>query len=143
MSDESNIGVHWSFWLIGAFCLVWNLGGVMAYMGQMDPDTLAQMPESARTMIESRPAWATGAFAIAVWGGALGCIILLLRKSIAIYAFAASALGVLVQFTYELGMAGSTVSLGPGDVAMAVMIPVIALFLIWYTRLATDKNWIS
>ena len=66
----------------------------MAYMGQMDPDTLAQMPESTRTMVEMRPAWATGAFAIAVWGGALGCLLLLLRKAVALYIFAASALGI-------------------------------------------------
>ena len=143
MSDESKTGVHWSFWLIGAFCLVWNLGGVMAYMGQMDPETLTQLPESQRSLVEIRPAWATGAFAIAVWGGALGCLILLLRKAMAIYLFAASALGVLVQFTYELGMAGSTESFGPGSIAMTIMIPVIAVFLIWYSKHTTDKGWIS
>ena len=143
MSDDSSTAVHWSFWLIGAFGLVWNLGGVMAYMGQMDPETLAQMPESTRTMIEMRPSWATGAFAIAVWGGALGCLILLLRKALAIYLFAASALGVLAQFTYELGMAGSTESFGPGSIAMAIMIPVIAVFLVWYAKHTAGKGWIS
>lgn len=143
MSEESNDSVHWSFWLIAVFCLVWNLGGVMAYMGQMDPEALAAMPESTRAMVEMRPVWATGAFAIAVWGGALGCLLLLLRKSIALYVFAASALGVLVQYTYELGMAGSTESFGPGTIVMVIMIPLIAVFLIWYARYTTAKGWIS
>lgn len=143
MSEDSNDSVHWSFWLIAVFCLVWNLGGVMAYMGQMDPEALAAMPESTRSMVEARPVWATAAFAIAVWGGALGCLLLLLRKSIAMYVFIASALGVLVQFTYELVMVGSTESFGPGAIVMVIMIPLIAVFLIWYTRHTTDKGWIS
>ena len=143
MGDEAKTAVHGSFWLIGVLCFVWNLGGVMAYLGQTDPEAVARMPESARTMIEGRPIWATGAFATAVWGGALGCFLMLLRKSIALYVFVASALGVLVQMTYELGAAGSTDSFGPGSIAMAIMIPAIALFLIWYTRYTTNRNWLS
>ena len=84
MNDESGAGVHWSFWAIGALCLVWNLMGVMAYVQEMNPDSLL---ESYRVMVEARPAWATGAFAIAVWGGALGCVLLLLRKSMSLYVF--------------------------------------------------------
>jgi hypothetical protein len=81
MSDEDVGGVHWSFWAIGAVALVWNLMGVMNYLAQMNADVLAAMPESHRAIIEGRPAWATGGFAIAVFGGALGCILLLLCLS--------------------------------------------------------------
>ena len=143
MSDESTTAVHWSFWLTGALCLVWNLLGVMAYMQEVNPDSLAAMPEDYRTMVEMRPAWATGAFAIAVWGGALGCVLLLLRKSIAFYVLVASLLGVLVQMTYGLVVAESRMSFGPSEIAMAIMIPAVALLLVWYSKYATSKKWIS
>jgi hypothetical protein len=143
MSDESTTGVHWSFWLIGALCLVWNLLGVMTYMQEVNPDSLAAMPEAYRTMVEMRPGWATGAFAIAVWGGVLGCVLLLLRKAIAFYAFVASLLGVLVQMTYGLVVAESRISYGPSEIIMAIMIPAIALFLIWYSKYAASNKWIS
>ena len=59
------------FWVVTSFALVWNIMGVMAYLGQemAGEDVLAQMPEEQRIMIMERPAWATAAFAIAVWGG--------------------------------------------------------------------------
>ena len=94
-------------------------------------------------MVEMRPGWATGAFAIAVWGGALGCVLLLLRKAIAFYAFVASLLGVLVQMTYGLVVAESRISFGPSEIIMAIMIPAIALFLIWYSKYAASNKWIS
>ncbi|MCH7569152.1 MAG: hypothetical protein IH919_01085, partial [Deltaproteobacteria bacterium] len=94
MNDETVGGVRWSFWAIGAVALIWNVMGVINFFVQMNADTLAAMPESHRAIVEGRPAWATGGFAIAVFGGALGCLLLLLRKSAAYYLFIASLLGV-------------------------------------------------
>ena len=70
MNDETAGGVHWGFWIIGAVALIWNVLGVLNFFSQMNPDAVAAMPESVRTTIEARPAWATGTFAIAVFGGA-------------------------------------------------------------------------
>ena len=66
MKDESIGGVHWSFWIIGAVALIWNVMGVINFFGQMNADALAAMPKAQRAIIEGRPAWATRAFAIAV-----------------------------------------------------------------------------
>jgi hypothetical protein len=140
MNEKSTSSVHWSFWVVGVVALIWNAGGCMAYMAEMDPSTFEA---TARALIENRPAWATGAFAIAVWGGALGSVILLLRKSLAFYVFVASFLGVAVQWYYNFFMGGGTGSYGPRDIAMAIMIPVIGAFLIWYTKMAESKGWIS
>ncbi|MCH9016029.1 MAG: hypothetical protein IH877_10130, partial [Gemmatimonadetes bacterium] len=81
MNDKAVGSVHWSFWLIGAVMLIWNVMGCINFFVQINPDALASYPESHRAIIEGRPAWATGAFAVAVFGGALGCLLLLLRKS--------------------------------------------------------------
>ncbi|MFZ5864231.1 MAG: hypothetical protein ACOYXR_15520 [Nitrospirota bacterium] len=144
MNDKTVGGVHWSFWAIGAVALIWNVMGVMNFFGQMNAGTLAAMPEAQRAIIEGRPAWATGAFAIAVFGGALGCLLLLLRKSVAFYLFIASLLGVIVQMTPYLGMAGSTIDYGPFEISMFILMPlVVAVFLIWYSKRAESKGWIS
>jgi len=141
MNDESTNGVHWSFWVIGAVALVWNVMGVMNYFGQMNADAVAAMPESHRAIIEGRPAWATAGFAIAVFGGAIGCLLLLLRKPAAFYLFIASLLGVMVTMIHTLGVAGS---FGPFEISMMIVMPlVVAAFLIWYSKLAERKGWIS
>lgn len=143
MNDESRTALHWSFWLIGGLCLVWYLLGVMAYFQEMNPESLAAMPDAHRMLVEQRPAWATGAFAVAVFGGALGCVLLLLRKWFALRVFVVSLVGVVVQMVYNLAIAESTVGYGPGEIAMIVMIPAFGVFLIWYTRSSKDKGWVS
>ena len=139
MNDETVGGVHWSFWAIGAVALLWNVAGVVNFFVQMNADAVAAMPESQRAIIEGRPAWVTGAFATAVFGGALGCLLLLLRKSAAYYLFIASLLGVIVTIPHALGMVGSTIDFVP-----YVLMPlVVAAFLIWYSKRAESKGWIS
>jgi hypothetical protein len=144
MNDKAIGSVHWSFWTIGAAALIWNVMGVINFFMQMNADALAAMAESQRAIIEGRPVWATGAFAIAVLGGALGCLLLLLRKSAATYLFIASLLGMIVHMIPYLGMTGSTVKFGSVEIAMFILMPlVVAAFLIWYSKQAESKGWIS
>ena len=138
MNDNTVGGVHWSFWTIGIVALIWNVMGIINFFAQMNADALAAYPEAARALVEGRPAWATGAFAIAVFGGALGCLLLLLRKSAAFYLFIASLLGVIVTNIHTLGVAGST-EIWVGS----VMSLAVAAFLIWYSKQAGNKGWIS
>src|SRR3990170_4977752 len=141
MKNETVGGVHWSFWAIGAVALIWNVMGVINFFVQMNADALASFPESHRAIVEGRPAWATGAFAIAVFGGALGCLLLLLRKSAAYYLFVASLLGVIVTMTHALGVG---IDFGLGEILGIILMPlVVAVFLIWYSKQAKSKGWIS
>ena len=144
MNDQTVASVHWSFWTIGAIALVWNVMGGINYVAQMNADTVASMPETHRAIIESRPAWATAGFAIGVFGGALGCILLLLRKSAAIYVFIASLLGVIVTMVHTFGIDSSTIHFSPFEIVMMILLPlIVAAFLIWYAKRAKSKGWIG
>ncbi len=141
MNDETVGGVHWSFWAIGAVALIWNAMGVINFFVQMNANALAAMPEPHRAIVEGRPVWATGAFAIAVFGGALGCLLLLFRKSAAYYLFIASLLGVIATMTHTLGVG---IDFGLGEILGIILMPlVVAAFLIWYSKQAESKGWIS
>ena len=141
MNDEPVCGVHWSFWAIGAVALIWNVMGVINFFMQMNPDVLAVYRESERAIIEGRPVWATGAFALAVFGGVLGCLLLLFRKSVAYYLFVASLLGVIVTMVHTLG---AGIDFGFGEILGIILMPlVVAAFLIWYSKQAESKGWIS
>ncbi len=144
MNDETVGGIRWSFWAIGAVTLIWNVMGVINFLVQMNAHALASFPESHRAIVEGRPAWATGAFAIAVFGGALGCLLLLLRKPAAYYLFIASLLGVVVQLIHTLGIASSTIGFSPFEISTIILMPlVVAAFLTWYSKWAERKGWIS
>lgn len=141
MNDKSVSAAHWSFWFISVVMLIWNIMGCVNFFVQMDPDMLAAYRESERAIIEGRPAWATGAFAIAVFGGALGCLLLLLRKSTAYYLFIASQIGVIVTMIHTLG---TGVDFGIGEILGIILMPlIVATFLIWYSKRAESKGWTS
>ncbi len=107
----------------------------------MNPDVLTAYRESERAIVAGRPAWATGGFAIAVFGGALGCLLLLLKKSAAYYLFIASLLGVIVTMIHTLGL---DIDFRLGEILGIILMPlVVAVFLIWYSKQAESKAWIS
>ena len=97
MNDKVVGRVHWSFWAIGTIALLWNVMGIMNLLWQMNSENLAAMPELHRAIAESRPSWATAAFALAVFSGAVGCLLLLLRKRAASPVFIASFVGMIVH----------------------------------------------
>ncbi len=147
MNNVTTGHVHWSFWAIGAVALIWNVLGVINFVMQLNPDALAAMSQSQRAIVAGRPAWATGAFAIAVLSGSAGCLLLLLRRSVATYLFIASLVATFVQAIPYLGMSGSTVNVGrevgPMETSMFILMPLaVAAFLIWYAKRAKSKGWI-
>jgi|TARA_B100001971_G_C18053438_1_gene464077 hypothetical protein len=128
MNGEMTGGVPKSFWIIGA---------VMNFVTQMD--AVAAMPEPLRATIENRPAWATVAFGVAVFAGTLGCVLFLLRKSVAPYLFIAALLGVIVQMPAHFGMADSL-----GKILLAILMPpAVSAFLVWYSKRAKGNAWVG
>jgi hypothetical protein len=135
---------HLSFWIISILALIWNLLGVMNFFGQLNSEVVASMPASHQAIIEGRPVWGTIAFAIAVFGGALGCILLLLRKAVAQYVFIASLLGVMVQMIPNFKLAGSEVAFTLFEMVMMLILPLlVAAFLAWYATQTHEKGWIK
>lgn len=144
MNDETVGGVHWSFWTISAAALIWNVMGVINFFVQMNADALSAYREVERAIVEGRPAWATAGFAIAVFGGAIGCLLLLLRKSAAYYLFIASLLGVIVTMAHTLVVVDPAIDVRPSEILLIVLMPLaVAVFLIWYSKHAENKGWIS
>lgn len=139
MSDKTGVRVHWSFWVIGAVGLIFNLLGCMNFVSQMDRENVAAMPHVYRAIIESRPAWGSAAFAIAVFGGALGCLLILLRKSVAMHVCIVALVGAILAQVPFLGMADFPVAAWIGWLSQVG----VAAFLAWYSRQSANKGWIS
>jgi hypothetical protein len=133
------------FWIVSVVALIWNGMGVMAYLGQayMSDDALAALPEAEQALYANVPAWATAAFAIAVWGGLLGCLALLLRKKWAKPVLLLSLIGIVVQMIYNLFLSEAMDVYGPGGAIMPIMVIVIGIFLVWFSKKSIAEGWIS
>ena len=74
---------------------------------------------------------------VAVSGGALGCVLLLLRKSVAIYVFVLALVGTVAAQIPDLAIDGLPLEARIGWLTQLVM----AVFLVWYAR--RGRGWIS
>lgn len=133
------------FWVATAVALLWNLMGVGALFMQIfaTPEDLAKMTEAQRMALQANPTWFNIAFATSVIMGTLGCIFMLMRKSLAILLFIISFAAVLVQMLYSFFLSEHTTDYGPGEIVMPIMIIAIGALLIWFARTSRDKGWIS
>lgn len=145
MTDSTN-KPNALFWVVGIIALIWNAMGVDAYIQQaynterhqaMYPD-----PEQLQ-IVNNLPSWLTAVFAIAVFSGVLGCFFLLLRKNIANLLFKLSLLAVIIQTIYNLFINEGKEFYGSFEYSMLILIPVFAIFLVWYAKTSTAKGWIS
>lgn len=145
MTNSSTKPPVW-FWVIGIIALLWNLMGVNAYLQQAyQTDSFKAMYNTPELLelVNSTPAWATAAFAIAVFAGALGCIALLLRKSWAKPLFLLSLIGIVVQMIYNLFISKAMEVYGPGAALMPALVIVVGIFLVWYSKKSAVKGWIA
>jgi hypothetical protein len=133
------------FWVISVMALVWNLMGVFNYLTQafMTNEILASLPKDQKLLYEKVPAWVTAAFAVAVFSGTLGALLLLLKKKVSSTFFILSFVGIIVQMTYGLLISENTDSYGPLGLVMPLMIIAIGGYLIWYSKKAAENRWIS
>lgn len=128
---------------VAVVALLWNLMGCAAYLMDvtLSPADVAAMPPDQQALYASRPAWAVAAYAIAVWGGALGSLGLLLRKRWAKGALLASLLGLIGQDAALFGMA--TVPISAAIYALQGMVLVIAVLLLMLANKATAGGWLT
>ncbi|MEL6572859.1 MAG: hypothetical protein AAFQ64_14435 [Pseudomonadota bacterium] len=129
----------WNFWPVVILGLLWNLMGCMNYVSQSNPDVVATMPESYQLLIDGRPAWATGAFAISVFGGAVGCILMLLRRAVSVPVLAISLLGTAVVLIHAVMVSGLTSQV----VTTTGMSVVVAIILLWTAQSARGRGWLG
>jgi hypothetical protein len=144
VGKKSNTAPMW-FSVAGVLALFWNLMGVFAYLAQvrMTEADFAALPEAQRLLYETTPAWATGAFALAVFAGTLGCLLLILRKSLAAALLIISLLAVLVQMFHAFFMSKFFEVFGSDGMIMPVMVIAVAFFLVWMAEKGKKYNWLS
>lgn len=134
-----------NFWIIGVAALIWNLLGIVIYVGQvtMSPEALARLTEDQQNLITSTPAWANAAWAIAVNAGAFGSLLMLLRKSLAVPLFLVSLIAIVIQDIEAFVLRDAYGVVGINSLIIPSMVLVIAVALFLYSRVAKGKGWLS
>lgn len=144
MTETNKPGIV--YWIIGAIALLWNLMGVNAYLQQayQTEAFLAAYNEDQLALMDSTPAWITALFALAVFSGAIGALLLLLRKKLAVPLLFLSFATALIQMCYSFFATNSVELFGTMQgVIMPIFIVVFSAFLVWYSKDARAKGILS
>lgn len=128
---------------VAIIALLWNLIGCAAYLMDvtLTPEAVAAMSPDQQALYAARPAWAVAVYAIAVWGGALGCVGLIMKKRWAKGALLASLLGLIAQDIALFGM--SPVTIGASVYALQGMVLMIAVLLLLLANKAARQGWLE
>lgn len=133
------------FWVVSVIALLWNLIGVMNYLNQAFNQValLESMDQAQREAFEGIPAWATAAFAIAVFSGTIASIGLLVRKKWARPLFIVSLIAAVVQFVHWLFISNAVEAFGPSTYVMPIVVVIIGAYLIFFSKKGIEKGWLK
>jgi len=124
---------------IGA--LLFELAGCGMYLLQVsvDPSTL---PLDQRASWDAAPTWMIAAYAVAVWVGLIGAILLLMRRRLAEKLLLVSFIAVLVQFSALL-LVPKLRNLTQSDDLLLPFVIIVASYSVWhFARRARVSGWL-
>jgi hypothetical protein len=126
----------WHLWLVGILGLLWDSVGAFDYlMTQTQNESyMSRFTPEQLEFFYGFPAWVVAFWAIAVWGGVLGTLLLLLRKRLAVPVLLASFLAMIVTAVHNFLLTNGLEVMGGTGLGFSVLIFVVALGLWLYAR---------
>jgi len=134
------------FWVITVIALLWNAMGVYNYLIQaFKAEAFTQsLNEAQLAFMESMPSWNTALFAIAVFSGFIGTVLLLMKKKIAIPLFLISFItATIMQLYWLFGTDAIEVFSESMPYLMPIIVIVFCAFILWYAKNQKTKGVIS
>ena len=125
--------------------LLWNLLGCAAYLSDvmLTPEDVARMSAAQQARYAARPAWSVAATAIAVWGGAAGCLGLIVRKRWAMPLLIASLAALIVQDASLFVLSEVAAQTAPVALVLQGLVLLVAIGLVLLARKAAARGWIA
>ncbi len=134
--------VPWHIWLVGLLAVGWNTLGAADYLFAMLQPAFyneAMGPQQI-AFIEAMPAWAVSLWAFAAWGSLAGSLLILARSRLSYPVFVVATACMVGAFFRNYLMADGILVQGSMGVAMAMVLFLIQLFLLYYTRDMTARG---
>lgn len=132
------------FYVLAAVALLWNAMGLVAVVGDLmlTAADIAALPQEQQALYQARPGWSVAGSLVAVVGGTVGCLGLLLRRRWAMPLLIASLVGVLVQDVGIFVVAGAAKVMGTVPVVLQTLVLLVAIGLVLLARKAIASAWL-
>lgn len=131
------------WFMAGAIASLLFMGlGCVSYLMHVlaNPNTL---PLDQRAAYEAEPAWVTGAYAVAVWVGLAGTILLVMKRKLAEWALLLSLIAVLVWLAGLILVAPLRESMSANDLIVALVVTALTWTIYWFARHSRQRGWLT
>ncbi|MBA2292554.1 MAG: hypothetical protein H0W15_08865 [Gemmatimonadales bacterium] len=126
----------WHLWLVGTTGLLWNSMGAYDYLmvQTANGSTAGQFTPEQLELFSRFAAWLVAAWALAVWGGVAGAVLLLLRRKLAVPVLLVSLLAMTATAIDNFASASGLYATGGTGTRFVAVIFIVALQLWIYAR---------
>ena len=146
MSETSNTdtpATPWHLWVIAIVALLWSAGGALDYVMTQtkNEEYMSMFTDEQRAFAYGFPAWVVAFWAISVWGGVLGAVLLLLRKRAAFPVFLVSWVAMVIT-TFQIYVLSNALEVfgSTGELIFNAVIFLVALALVFYARAMSRRG---
>jgi hypothetical protein len=143
-ADAPRAGATWWHWVVSVVAVLWNGFGAYDYfMSKTQGDAyLRQSGMSAAQIahMHAYPVWMTADWAIGVWGGLLGALLLLARMRYAFHVFAVSLAAFLVMLAYTYLLSDGAAVMGQQGMIFNLVILALCVVFTWYAWTMTKRG---
>ena len=136
----------WWFWLITSIYLIWSAFACYHYWLEMSLPQDAYIKafgEEAAAIRGLAPWWSVSSYAIGVWGGLVGVLVLILRRKWCLPFFYASLAGAVIGWSWNILDIRFRTLMGAGSWALMIFIWLECIFIIWFAHTLLRKGVIK
>ncbi|MCY7270679.1 MAG: hypothetical protein LH485_01290 [Sphingomonas bacterium] len=121
--------------------LLFEMFGCVMYLMQVSVDP-SSLPVDQRALWDAAPTWMVAAYAVAVWVGLIGAILLVMRRRLAEKLLLVSLIAVVVQFSALL-LVPQLRNLTTSDALFLPFVIIVASYSIWhFAWMARRSGWL-
>jgi hypothetical protein len=141
------VGARIPVWyrVLAVLGLLWNCLGVFSYLRSvgMLGDQLAGLDPAHLALARSIPAWVTGTFAVAVFAGLLGSLLMVAGKRLASPVLLLSLVAVIIQSAWVMFASNARAVEGAIALLVPACITLIAVLLVWLAAMGAARGWLD
>ena len=129
------------YWVAAIASVLFMALGCWGYVMTVTADHAA-LPLDQRNLIEAQPTWMIAVYAIAVWIGLIGAIMLLLRRKLAVPLLLVSltcAIGTFLPYAIVPAVKDLVTT---NDIAVAVVVVLITGTIYSFARHSRQRGWL-
>jgi hypothetical protein len=143
-ADAPRASAPWHYWVVTVLAIAWNAFGAYDYfMTKTGGDAyLKKMGENDVQIahMHAYPVWMTADWAIGVWGGLLGALLLLARVRYAFHVLAVSLAAFLVMLAYTYLLSNGAAAMGQQGMIFNLVILALCVVFTWYAWTMTKRG---